>query len=401
MGEVAKVVCVCAPPLPEEKSITVTPTASPTSGGMATTTTLNVEVGISSPSITPTAKIIAVNESPGSKGRVLSAEGDEAIEDRVEGVANSTTDNVERSDTTSHLNTDRERDHASADNDKDTAHILSPVPNANAARSKKTNEMNVKLTAAYLGEEDSCNDAATNNAGPCELLPSKHHPFVEGSGSHSNFHNEFIRDQASRAAQLYQEKSNSFRASFIAKSDENVRVAIPVKYVFRTVSDENKDGVVDFGLGPMCKVGDGGEVVVHDYVDSTRQVTYRDKNGKTLFRAGLHLFNPWTAIKGNAGLEPVFYMDAVNLEQGRLRRFFFEFHNKEVLASALGHLFYDDMNHLTEFFVHDEMKNRFLVISKSIPDHIIKRDDSAMEVDIEVHQAPFIDDEFKGESQAY
>ncbi len=246
-GEAAKVVCVCAPPLPEEKSIAVTPTASPTSSGMATTT-LNIEVGISLPSITPTAKIIAVNKSPGSKGRVLSAEGDEAIEDRVEGVANSTTDNVERSDTTSRLNTDREHDHASADNDKDTAHILSPVPNANAAPSKKTNEMNVKLTAAYLGEEDSCNDAATNNAGPCKLLPSKHHPFVEGSGSHStdtasysNFHNEFIRDQASRAAQLYQGKSNSFRASFIAKSNENVRVAIPVKMVFRTVSDKNKD----------------------------------------------------------------------------------------------------------------------------------------------------------------
>ena len=173
---------VCALPLPEEKSIAVTPTASPTSGGMATTT-LKVEVGISSPSSSPTAKIIAANESPGSKGRVLSAEGDEAIEDRVKGVANLTTDSVERSDTTSRLNTDRERDHASADKDKDTAHILSPVPNANAARSKKTNEMNFKLTAASLGEEDSCNDAATNNAGPCELLPSMHHPFVEGSGT--------------------------------------------------------------------------------------------------------------------------------------------------------------------------------------------------------------------------
>ncbi len=47
------------------------------------------------------------------------------------------------------------------------------------------------------------------------------------------------------------------------------------------------------------------------------------------------------------------------------------------------------------------MKNRFLVISKSVPDHIIKRDESAMEVDIEVHHVPFTDDEFKGESQAY
>jgi hypothetical protein len=171
--------------------------------------------------------------------------------------------------------------------------------------------------------------------------------------------------------------------------------------VFRTVSDKNKDGVIDFGLGPMCKVGDGGEVIVHENADSTRQVSYRDKNSKTLFRAELNLFDPWTLIKGNAGVEPVFYMDAVNFEQGRLCRFFFEFHSKEVLASALGHLFYDDMNHLTEFFVHDEMKNRFLVISKTVPDHIIKRDESAMEVDIEVHHVPFIDDEFKGESQAY
>lgn len=95
-------------------------------------------------------------------------------------------------------------------------------------------------------------------------------------------------------------------------------------------------------------------------------------------------------------------LHAVNIiEQRRRRRFFFKFDNKHVLASALGHIFYDDMTHLTEFFDLDEMKNRFLAISKSVPDHVIKRAESAMEVDIEVNKAPCIDARFKGESQLY
>ena len=63
-----------------------------------------------------------------------------------------------------------------------------------------------------------------------------------------------------------------------------------------------------------------------------------------------------------------------------------------MLASALGHIYYDNMAHLTMFFDLDEMKNRFLAISKSVPDHVIKHAESAMEVDIEVD---------KGESQLY
>ena len=99
-------------------------------------------------------------------------------------------------------------------------------------------------------------------------------------------------------------------------------------------------------------------------------------------------------------------MDAVNIavniiEQRQLCRFFFEFDNKHVFASALGHIFYDDMTHLTKFFDLDEMKNRFLAISKSVPDYVIKRAESTMSVDIEVDKAPYIDACFKGESQLY
>ena len=158
--------------------------------------------------------------------------------------------------------------------------------------------------------------------------------------------------------------------------------------------------------GPVCKVGDGGKVIVHKNADNTCQLSYHDGSGKTLFRAGLNLFDPWTVIKGNAGRDPIFYMDAVNIaaniiEQHWLCRFFFEFDNKHVLVSALGHIFYDDMTHLTKFFDLDEIKNRFLAIAKSVPDHVIKRTESAMEVDIEVDKAPYIDARFKNKSQLY
>ena len=36
---------------------------------------------------------------------------------------------------------------------------------------------------------------------------------------------------------------------------------------------------------------------------------------------------------------------------------------------------------------------------KSVPDHVIKHAESAMEVDIEIDKAPYIDARFKGESQ--
>ena len=41
------------------------------------------------------------------------------------------------------------------------------------------------------------------------------------------------------------------------------------------------------------------------------------------------------------------------------------------------------------------MKNRFRAISKSVPDHVIKRAESAMEVDIEVDKEPYIDARFR------
>ncbi len=81
--------------------------------------------------------------------------------------------------------------------------------------------------------------------------------------------------------------------------------------------------MIEFGLGPMFKVGDGGKVIVHKNADNTCQLLYRDGSGNILFRAGLNLFDPWTVIKGNAGRDPVFCMDAVNIavniiEQHRL-----------------------------------------------------------------------------------
>ncbi len=191
--------------------------------------------------------------------------------------------------------TNREPNHASVKEGKHTT-----VPDANAARSSEHNEKIYK-PATSLGEEYSCNNAAAN-AG-CKTFPYMDHSFVEGSESRSteaasypasiqpNFHNEFIRDHASRAAQLYQEKSASVTSTFIVDNDENVQVKIPVKSVLRTVSAENKEGVIEFGLGPMCKIGDGGNVIVHKNADNdTRQLSYRDGSGKTLFRAGLNLF---------------------------------------------------------------------------------------------------------------
>jgi hypothetical protein len=297
--------------------------------------------------------------------------------------------------------TNREPNHASVEEGKHTT-----VPDANTVQSSKHNE-NIYKPATSLGEEYSCKNAAADG---CKTFPYMDHSYVEGSESsyteaaasypafiQPNFHNEFIRDHASRAAQLYQEKSASVASTFIVDNDKNVQVKIPVKSVLCTVSDKNKEGVIEFGLSPMCKVGDGGKVIVHKNADNTRQLLYSDGSGKTLFRTGSSLFDPWTVIKGNAGQDPVFYMDAVNIAvniiaQRQLCPFFFEFDNKHVFASALGHIFYDDMTHLTKFFDLDEMKNRFLAISKSVPDHVIKHAESAMEVDIEVD---------KGESQLY
>ena len=104
--------------------------------------------------------------------------------------------------------TNREPNHALVKEGKHTT-----VPDANAARSSKHNEKIYK-PATSLGEEYSCNNAVTN-AG-CKTYPYMDHSFVEGSESRSteaasypasiqpNFHNEFIRDHASHAAQLYQ-----------------------------------------------------------------------------------------------------------------------------------------------------------------------------------------------------
>ena len=109
--------------------------------------------------------------------------------------------------------TNRKPNHALVEEGKHTT-----VPDANAAQSSKHNKKIYK-PATSLGEEYSCNNAAADG---CKTFPYMDHSYVEGSESHSteaaalysasiqpNFHNEFIRDHASCAAQLYQEKSTS------------------------------------------------------------------------------------------------------------------------------------------------------------------------------------------------
>ena len=45
--------------------------------------------------------------------------------------------------------------------------------------------------------------------------------------------------------------------------------------------------------------------------------------------------------------------------------------------------------------------NRFLATSTSLPDHKIKRGEFDMDVDIDIDEAPFMHESYKGESQAY
>lgn len=108
--------------------------------------------------------------------------------------------------------------------------------------------------------------------------------------------------------------------------------------------------------------------------------------------------HPSTVIKGNGGKEPVFYMGAVNRLECHYRRYIFKFDCNAVLTYALGHIFYDNMAHLSEFFIQDD-RNRFLGSSTSVPDHYVEREESDMDIDYEVDEAPYVDPRYKGQSQ--
>jgi hypothetical protein len=56
---------------------------------------------------------------------------------------------------------------------------------------------------------------------------------------------------------------------------------------------------------------------------------------------------------------------------------------------------------MMSFFNDDVERNRFLAISTSLPDHKIKRSEFDMDVDIDIEEAPFTHETYKGESQAY
>jgi hypothetical protein len=79
----------------------------------------------------------------------------------------------------------------------------------------------------------------------------------------------------------------------------------------------------------------------------------------------------------------------------------FEFNGLAALSTAIKLLLYDDMALHDEFFNDDVERNRFLAISTSLPDHKIKRSEFDMDVDIDIEEAPFTHETYKGESQAY
>ena len=179
---------------------------------------------------------------------------------------------------------------------------------------------------------------------------------------------------------------------------------IPVKYVFRSVYHADRNDVVELGLGPMRLFAEEGELAVVEYLTGSknRQALFGEADGKLLFRANLlNKLDLWRMIRGNAGKQHCFFIDTVNCEEGLYRRFLFEFSDKVALRDAIKLLVYDDMALLNEFFIDDVEMNRFLATSTSLPDHKIKRGEFDMDVDIDIHEAPFMHESYKGESQAY
>ena len=181
--------------------------------------------------------------------------------------------------------------------------------------------------------------------------------------------------------------------------------SIPVQDAYRTVSHLD-EAMFDFGIGPMIQLipHTGVFEVLENPSDDMRQALYRDENGFVHFRADLPRhsdipYTPYTKIRGNAGIEECFYIDAVNRELLLHRRFFFLFNDREALMNALCHMLYDDKELIEEFFVNDGTKNRFLVTKSNVPDHKRVLSEYDMDVDVDVYDADDIDECYKVESQ--
>lgn len=117
--------------------------------------------------------------------------------------------------------------------------------------------------------------------------------------------------------------------------------SIPVQDAYRTVSHLDV-AKFDFGIGPMIQLitHTGVFEVLENPTDDMRQALYRDENGFVHFRADLPRhsdipYTPYTKIRGNAGIEECFYIDAVNRELLLHRRFFFLFNDREALMNAI------------------------------------------------------------------
>ena len=179
---------------------------------------------------------------------------------------------------------------------------------------------------------------------------------------------------------------------------------VPVQEAYRSVSHVNK-AECDFGIGPMIPISNKGVFEVLDNpIDEMRQAVFRDENSFVHFRADLPRpsdipYTPYTKIRGNAGNQECFYIDAVNRELLLHRRFYFLFNDREALMNALSHILYDDTELIDEFFVNDETKNRFLVTKSNVPDHKRVLSDYDMDVDVDVYDADDIDECYKVESQ--
>jgi hypothetical protein len=175
-----------------------------------------------------------------------------------------------------------------------------------------------------------------------------------------------------------------------------VRAFIPVVRAWRTVSNRN------IGNPDRGEFGENGLLVVMEEPiwAIRRQVWYQDRFGTKLFSTDVDKSNPWSMIQGNAGVEPCLFMDTVNNEQQRLRRFFFRFSSNFVLASALGHILYDNMDLLDEFF-NSNGTNRFLTTSNSLPDHAIVHADDDMVIDSVPVRPSNTPARYKVESQYY
>ena len=93
-------------------------------------------------------------------------------------------------------------------------------------------------------------------------------------------------------------------------------------------------------------------------------------------------------------------MDVVNIEQQRLRRFYFQFSSNYVLTYALGHILYDDMALLEEFF-NANGTNRFLATSTTLPDHVRVYANDEMVVDSYAVRPINTTLHYKAESQLY